>query len=114
MNDARFDFILARGAFFIFSWLPSEQIDSVSSVIRGGSELSKSLDRLLFLVSQTEAFIAEKSLNQIFFTNLFVNLAPELRNIEAHISEAKTSYESISWLPSENLFRQKEELLSIL
>jgi len=66
---------------------------------------------MLGLYSKTDDFIAEKSLNKIYFTQLFLNIYPGLQEIERSLNSAIHHYKSISWLPSEDLDKQKQEAI---
>ncbi len=103
VNNARFDLLISDVFFSPFSIFPGDQIHSVDNVIAWGRYLSKSLDNMLALYSKTRDFIDEKSLSNIYITQLLENISPELRNIEASLLSSLYHYEAITWLPTQEL-----------
>ena len=109
INNARFDLLLADTFFMPFQIFPWEKIDSVQHIISWGRHLSHGLDDMLGLYKKIEAFTQQKSIEDIYFTQLFTNIAPELKDIESSLLKSLSHYESISWLPNEELELQKQE-----
>jgi len=73
--------------------------------------LSHALDKLLELYSKTQKFIDQKSLSNIYFTQLFLNISGELQDIESALESTLTDYKSIVWLPSQSLEEKKNEAI---
>ena len=108
VNNARFDLLLADVFFIPFNILPWDKIYSVWHVISGGRYVSRSLDDMLSLYSKVDNFIEEKSLKNIYFTQLFLNISPELWDIEKSLHKALSDYSKISWLPNKQLQEKRE------
>lgn len=107
INNARFDLLLADILFTpykIFSW---DRIDSVGNVISGWRHLSKWLDDTLALYTHTNKYIDSSDIENVYFTQLLLNVFPNLESIRDSLSQANTEYDSISWLPSPELWEQK-------
>lgn len=107
INNARFDLLLADMLFSPFRLFGWETIDSVWHVISGWRYLSKWLDDSLALYSHTTQFIDRKDLNNIYFTQLLLNISPNLLSIQESLSSALSQYQSISWLPNKDLWQKK-------
>lgn len=114
INNARLDFFIADILFTPFSFLPWEKINSIDNVISGGRYLSKSLDKWLWLYHTVHKFTEEKRLEQIYFSELFLNTYNDIKNIRSDISEAKKDYREITWLPSNELLQKKNDLVDYL
>lgn len=108
VNNARFDLLFADILFTPFKVFPGNKIDSVDYVISGGRHLSRGLDDILALYSKIDWFIQEKSLNQIYFTQLFLNIYPNLKDIEKSFEKSLFEYQKVSWLPSQQLNTTKD------
>lgn len=80
-------------------------------MISGGRYLSTSLDKVMSLYQSIESFISEKSIHQIYFTQLFLNIYPEILQIENLLDETLYHYKAISWLPNEQLLKQKDDTI---
>lgn len=111
INNARFDLLLADVFFTPFSLFSGDKIDSVEHVISWGRYLSRSLDDLLALYVKTDKFIAEKSLQRVYFTQLLSNIFPELQNIETSLSLSLEHYKNIEWLPNKDLYIQRDKVV---
>ncbi len=107
INNARFDLLLADILFTPFKLFWWETIDSVGHVISWGRYLTKWLDDSLALYTHTNKYVDSKDLKNIYFTQLLLNISPNLESIEDSLSQALDQYESISWLPSSDLWQQK-------
>lgn len=114
INDARFSFFLSDILFSPFSYLPGEKIDSVYHAIKGGKHLSKWLDDSMALYTKVDTFMAEKTLSEIYFTQLFLNIYNDLIEIERSFTYSKESYEKINWLPNNDLILKKNVAISSL
>ncbi len=108
VNNARFDLLLADTFFFPFSLIPWEKIQSVWHVISAGRHISRWLDDMLGLYTKLDNFIEQKTLQSIYFTQLFLNISPELRDIEKSLEKTLWDYKSITWLPNSELQEKKE------
>lgn len=107
INNARFDLLLADilfTPFRIFGW---DTLDSVWNVISGWRYLSKWLDDGLALYTHTNKYVDTNDIKNIYFTQLLLNISPNLNSIEESFSSALHEYESISWLPYPELWEQK-------
>lgn len=107
INNARFDLLLADILFTPFALLWGERIDSVARVISGWRYLSRWLDDSLALYTHTNKYVDSKDLKNIYFTQLLLNVSPNLLSIEKSLRSALDEYSEISWLPNENLWEQK-------
>lgn len=114
INDARFSFFIADTLFFPFSILPGEKINTTWHAIKWWKYLSKWLDQSLNLYSKIDSYISQKSLWEIYFTQLFLNIYNDISDIETTLVASKESYSNITWLPSESLHTQKDAALSSL
>lgn len=109
INNARFDLLLSDILFTPFKIFPGEKINSVQYVISAGRHLSRWLDDTLWLYSAVDTFIGEKSIKNIYFTQLFLNLYPNLTEIQSSLEKSLIDYKAISWLPSSNLEQKRQE-----
>lgn len=108
VNNSRFDLFVSDVLFTPFRILPGEKVDTAWNIISGGRYLSYALDNFLNLYDTFQDFTAEKPLSQIYFTQLFINIFPELEKIESSLRKSLENYESISWLPSDDLEEQRQ------
>jgi len=108
VNNSRFDLLIADTFFSPFSLFPGSQINSVDHVIAWWRYLSKALDDMLALYTKTRWFIDEKSFSNIYFSQLFVNVSPELLSIETSLKSALYHYDAISWLPTPDLQSKRD------
>ena len=108
INNARFDLLLADIFFTPFKIFPGDTINSAENIISGWRYLSYALDKLLSLYSTFEGYTSQKDISQIYFTQLFSNISPILRDIEWSLRRSLYEYESISWLPNEDLEDQRQ------
>jgi len=107
INNARFDLLLADILFVPFRLFWWEKIDSVWHVISWWRYLSKWIDDTLALYSHTSSFIERKDLKNIYFTQLLLNISPNLKSIEESLLASRLHYQSISWLPNSDLWEKK-------
>jgi len=107
INNARFDLLLADVLFAPFALFWWEQIDSVGHVISWGRYITKWLDDTLSLYTHTNKYIDRKDIKNIYFTQLLLNISPNLVSLEDSFSKALSEYKSISWLPNSDLWQQK-------
>lgn len=114
INNARFNLMLADIVFSPFSVIPAEKTQSVDHLINAGRSLSRAGDKALFLYSQTRAFTDSKDLEEIYFSQLLLNIYPLIDEIHADINNSKSELERISWLPDPSLLEQKRDLVSKL
>ena len=108
INNSRFDLLLADTFFTPFKIIPWEKINTAQFVIAGGRHLTRALDDVLWLYDTVNDFAQEKWLWDIYFTQLFENIAPELQDIEMSLEKSLQNYKAISWLPSQELEQQRQ------
>lgn len=107
INNARFDLLLADVLFSPFRIFWGEQIDSVGHVISWGRYVTKWLDDSLALYTHTNKYVDTKDIKNIYFTQLLLNISPNLVSLEDSFTKALQEYESISWLPNSDIWQQK-------
>lgn len=103
VNNARFDLMLADTFFLPFALFPGNQINSVQHIISWGKYLSVWLDDTLALQSQVQSFVQEKSVKNVYFTQLFMNISDEIEDIKTSLETSLYHYKSITWLPNSTL-----------
>jgi hypothetical protein len=111
VNNARFDLLLSDVLFSPFKMFPWDKISSVKHAISWWRYLSHSLDDTLWLYTSIEKFIDRKSLNKIYFTQLFLNIYPKLKEIDDSLRFSLHHYKNITWLPTKELEEQKGEAI---
>ncbi len=101
VNSSRLDFMLANLWFTPFRLIQNQQIKNANAIIKGWKYLTETLDDTLFVYKKTENFINKKWFSDIDFTQLLINLRPELKVIEWDIDAAVSYYNRVQdlWDP---------------
>ena len=101
VNSSRLDFMIASLWFTPFRLIQNQQIKNANAIIKGWKYLTETLDDTLFVYKKTENFINKKWFSDIDFTQLLINLRPELKVIEWDIDGAVSYYNKVQdlWDP---------------
>ena len=114
VNSSRLDFMLANLWFAPFRVIQNQQIKNANAIIKGWKYLTETLDDTLFVYKKTENFINKKWFSDIDFTQLLINLRPELKVIEWDIDAAVSHYNRVQDLGDPGLENSLATWLSVL
>ncbi|MDD4151514.1 MAG: DUF4012 domain-containing protein [Candidatus Gracilibacteria bacterium] len=109
INNSRFEFIRASYLFapidFFFnnSHFSYSPVKNLSNLIEGGKNLSKGLDKSMFVYDSLINLISEKGAENIYYTEFLVDAKPNIEEISFYINKALESYKKVDDLGSAEL-----------
>lgn len=101
--DADLDFKIATLFFMPFEIFPTKNVRDAHHIISGSRSLTKTLRDAFELYEETENFMQEKWLQEIYFSQLFENISPHIFEIINDIKKVHKNFSQVKDLANKEI-----------